>query len=821
MGTLWQDLRFGIRILLKKPGFTAVAVLTLALGIGANTAIFSVVNRVLLRPLPFTQPEQLVRVTADIQKTNSTDVGLSGLELFDYRDRAGMFEQISGVYPINANITEIDQPERVEALLVDVNYFSLLGVEAQLGRTFQQEDYQPGIAEVAVISDGLWRRRYGAGTDVIGKKFRLDEDLYVIAGVAPASFRHPGRTLQTDVEVWVPAGWVGPPFNNPPRGAYFLAGAIGRLKPGVTLPAAQARLAELAGELRREYPNDYPEGGGWTPRLVGLQDDLVGNVRPALLLLLGAVGLVLLIACANVANLLLLRASARQREIAIRRALGAGRIRLIRQLMTESVLLAVAGGALGLLIAVWGVETLVKFSPANISRLGEIGVDASVLVFTLAVSLVTGVVFGLVPAIQASRPNLQESLKDAARGATAGAARNRMRSVLVISEFALALMLLISAALLIRSFWMLQSVNPGFRAENVLTARLWLPAPNDRKTGPYFTHQSRVQMYKEALQRLAALPGVERVGGVSSLPLDGGRPTAPFTVEGRPPESANVNTVGFHYASPGYFDAMGIPLLKGRGFAEQEDEKAPGVVLISRTMAERFFPGEEPLGKRVRLGGHNSKAPWLTVVGIVGDVKSERLDAENQPQMYTSLLQNSNLFMAFVIRTANNPAALSEAVRSEIRAVDPDLPVHGVRTMEEVMSATVAQQRFAMTLLGVFAVIALLLAAVGIYGVMSYAVAERTHEIGIRMALGAQAGDIVRMVVRQGMILAVVGVVAGAAAALLLTRVMSSMLYGVSASDPVTFAAISLALAAVAFLACYLPARRAAKVDPMVALRYE
>jgi putative ABC transport system permease protein len=821
MGSLLQDLRYAVRLLLKMPGFTFVAVLTLALGIGANTAIFSVVHAVLLRPLPFEHPEQLVRVTGDLRQMGLPDAGISGLELFDFRERSGLFTQISGLYPINANITEVDEPERVEALLVDVNYFQLLGVNAQLGRVFQPEDYTPGISEIAVISNALWQRRYGGSADVLGKKFRLDNDMYTIVGVMPAGFRHPGRTIQTDVDVWAPAGWTGAPFNNPPRGAYMLQGAIGRLKPGITVEQAQSRMNDLARELRKEYPNDYPEKAGWTPRVIGLHDDLVGNVRPALLMLLAAVGFVLLIACANVANLLLARASARRREIAIRRALGAGRLRLIRQLITESVLLALLGGVLGLLIAVWGVDLLVKFSPANIAQLGDINVSLSVLSFTLVVSLLTGVVFGLAPAIQASNPDLQETLKDAARSTTAGAQRNRMRGLLVISEFALALMLLIAATLLIRSFWRLQTVDPGFNGQQVLTARLWLPTPNQPETGPYFKHERRAQLFQQVLQRVASLPGVESVGGVSQLPLDGQTPSSTFSIEGRNSATDDLYSSQVILASSGYFSTLGIPLLKGRLFTDQDDQNAQRVVVINQTLAERFFPGEDPVGKRIKFRLGRTEPPWMTIIGIAHDVKTEGLDVENRPQMYLPVTQVSNLQFALVIRTNSDPGALTEAVRREVRAADPDLPVYGIRTMDEVMAKAVSQRRFTMVLLGVFAGIALLLSAVGIYGVMAYSVSQRTHEIGVRMALGAQPRDVLRMVIAQGLLLICTGMAVGLAAAFLLTRFLAGLLFNVSPRDPVTFAGVTLLLALVALLACYIPARRATKVDPMIALRYE
>jgi putative ABC transport system permease protein len=821
MNNLWQDVRYAIRMLAKRPGFTVIAVITLALGIGANSAIFSVVHAVLLRPLPFERPEELVRLTSEFQNLNVRDAGLSVPELYDYRERAGVFDAVSGVYPLSANITWVDQPERVEALLVDVNYFSLLGVNAQLGRVFQPEDYQPGITEVAVISDALWRRRYGADPDVCGKQFRLDNDMYTVIGVMPRDFRHPGRAIQTEVEVWAPSGWSASPFApDPPRGAYFLQGAIARLKPGVTLAAAQRRISEMARELRNDYPKDYPETNGWQPRVIGLQDSLVGNVRDALLILFGAVGLVLLIACANVANLLLVRASARQREIAIRRALGASRSRLIRQMLTESVLLAMAGGVLGLLVAVWGVEALVSFSPTNISRLGDIGLDRNVLVFTIAVSLVTGLVFGLVPAIQASNPNLQETLKDAARGAIGSASRNRMRNLLVVSEFALALMLLIAASLLIRSFWHLQNVDTGFDSKNVLTAQMWLPQPNLPETGPYFKHAARVALYKQVIDRVSNLPGVERAAGLNLVPLSGSSSNVPFTVEGQPPDTP-VNLAKSFTVSTGYFDTLRIRLLKGRLFAETDDEKAPRVAVISQAMAERVFPGADPIEKRIKFGGPQSQAPWLTIIGVVKDVKSEGLDKEERPQLYRPLLQASNLNFALVIRAATDPAALADGVRREVQSLDADLPVFAFRTMDELVASVVSDRRFAMVLLGVFAALALVLSAVGIYGVMSYSVTQRTHEIGVRMALGASSSDVLRLIFAQASRLVFLGTVIGLAGAIAATRFLRFLLFAVTPTDLATFAAITPLLGLVALAACYFPARRATRVDPMVALHYE
>lgn len=821
MQTLLQDLRYGARMLAQKPGFTLVAAITLALGIGANTAIFSVVNAVLLSSLPFDHPETLVRVTGDLNKRNVMDVGLSVPELFDYRDAPDLFENISGLYPINVNLTGGDQPERIETLLVDVNYFDILGVKAQLGRTFLPEDYNPGNAELCVISDALWRQHFGADPNVLGKTLRLDNDPTTIVGVMPPRFRHPGRTLQSEVEIWSPSGWVAPPFNAPNRGAYFLQGALARLKPGVTVAAAQARMESIGQQLREQYPNDYLESAGWAPRLTELQDDLVGNVRPALFVILIAVGAVLLIACTNVASLLLARASARQREIAIRCALGAGRSQIIRQLLTESLLLAVIGGVLGILLAYWGTDLIVALSPTNILRFGEVGLDGRVLVFTFVISIATGIIFGLAPAIQFSKPNLQETLRSVSRSATAPGGRERIRSSIVVLQFALTLILMIAAALLIRSFWQLQNTNTGFSAKNILTASLWLPLPNQRETGPYFQSSRRISFYREVIERVSALPGVERVGGVSLLPLAGRPFTGNFGIEGRTPEAGESYSAQSLLATPDYFETLGISLIKGRLFTLQDDQNRPGAAIINVSLAERYFPGEDPIGKRIRFGGPGSQAPWLTVIGIVHDVKTEGIEFEDKPQIYRSVFQSPGASLSLVARTSSDAATLSEAVRREVRAADPDMPVYAVRSIDEIVAAALGRQRFTMILLGAFASVALFLSAVGIYGVTSWMTSLRTREIGIRRALGAGRGDVLKLIISRGMKVSLIGVTIGLAGAMGLTRLMTSLLYGVSATDPLMFAGVALLLALVALVACYIPARRATKVDPLIALRYE
>ena len=833
MPNLFQDLRYAARTAWRDKTFSAVAVATLALGIGANTALFTVVNAVLLEPLPFRSPEQLVRATVDFNGQGVKDAGLSIAELLDLRERAGIFDAIAGVWPVSANLTETDEPERIETALVDANYFSLLGVTAQIGRVFGPADAVPGIAEAAVISDAVWRRRFGGDPGVLGKRIRIDNDVYSIVGVAPASFRHPGRVTETDVDVWAPAGWLASPFSAQPiRRAYLLQGGLGRLKPGLTVASAQARIDALAATLRQQFPADYPAGSGWALRLVPLRDDLVGAVRRPLLTLLAAVGFVLLIACANVANLLLARSSVRQREIAIRRALGAGRARLVRQLLTESVLLAAAGGLLGLLVAVWGVDGLVRLSPASLPRLHDVSVNAAVLVFTAALSMTTGIVFGLAPAIHGSHGDLSHVMRESTQSATVASPAARLRALFVVAEFALALVLLVGAALLVQSFWRLQRAELGFDAQSVLTARLWLPQPNVPSTGPYFTHPARVAFYRRVLTHVAALPGVTSASGVANLPLGGSRARLSFSIEGRAIAAADTSAAQSTLAMPGYFETLRIGLVAGRLLSDHDDDRAPLVVVVNDTFARRFFPREDAVGKRIAPGRRvqsgsgagpvqPTSANWMTIVGVVRDVKTDRLELDPEPLIYRSLLQVSNLSLTLVVRASGDPANLANAIRREVHAVDPNEPVYGVRTMDEVVAAALGERRFTMSLLALFAATALVLSAIGIYGVMACFVSQRTHEIGIRIALGAAPRDVLRLVLGQGVRLAACGVAAGVAGAVAMTRLIGALLYGVSPRDPSTFAVLSLMLASVAVVACYVPARRAMRVDPITALRHD
>jgi predicted permease len=824
MPSFAQDLRYALRMLFKNPGFTIVAVLTLALGIGANVATFSVVYAVLLRPLPFPQPEQLVRVFDDLRSSNVKNVGMSAPELWDLQDRSGVFQDISAVWPIDSDIAGGDRPVRAETLAVSPDYFTMLGIKPQLGRVFTQQDSVPGFIEAVVISDGFWRRNYGSDPKIIGRTMRLDNDLYTIIGVMPPGFRHPGRTLQTDVEVWCAAGYNALPFPVPAlRSIRMIPGAIGRLKPGVTVAQAQARLDTYVAQLSEQYPNDYPPASGWATRLVSVKEDLVGKERTELFVLFGAVGFVLLIGCVNLANLLLARSSGRRREIAIRLALGAGRWRLMTQLLTESVLLSVISGLVALLTVILFKNSILALAPASLPRLSEVHISFGVLFFAFAVSIVTGVLFGLAPALQAANPNQVESLREGGRGSGAGRRHTRVSRALVVSEVALSIILLAGAGLLLRSFWHVLEVRPGFNPSHVVTAQIWIPVPNDPTTDRYRPTDKRAAFLMEILRRVSALPSVEStaIGGTNSMPLSSGRNGFPFTIVGRPTDSERAPVAEFASISPDYLQVLQVPLLAGRNFAEADTDKSQQVVLIDRTLQRRYWPNEDPLGKQVSFGGRPGQNPTFSVVGVVGDIKSDGFDAPTAPHIYLPVRQSPGYASVVFLRSAGNPEALGESIRHEVQSIDPNIPVFSVRTMDQVIARSMAERRFALQLLGIFAGVALLLAAIGIYGVMAYSFSQRTHEIGIRIALGAQRMDIFRMAVSEGMQLVAIGLVIGLVGAAALTRSVRSMLFDVSPADPITFAGISLTLAGVAFLACYVPAQRATRVDPLVALREE
>jgi putative ABC transport system permease protein len=794
---LWQDLRFGARMLVKQPGFTLIAVVTLALGIGANTAIFSIVNAVLLRPFPYQAPERLLILLERLSVTGGFSPSYPNF--VDWRAQNTAFEAISAVKQKESfNLTGAGEPERLQGRLVSAEFFSLLGVKPLVGRDFLAEEDRPGATPAVILSYGFWQRRFGADPSVIGKQLTLNLQSYTVIGVMPANFH-----FGAEADVTAPIGLQAERFGR--RGRDPGADVVARLKPNVSPQQAESEMNLIAARLEQQYPESNKNR---RVRVTPLHERFVGDVRQPLLILLGAVGLVLLIACANVANLLLVRASARQKEMAVRVALGASRRTLVRQLLTESVLLVVLGAALGILLALWGTSFIASQLPDGIPRLQEANVDARVLVFTLAVSLLTGLLFGLAPALQASRPNLTEGLKEGERGSSGR--RQWLRSGLVIGEVALTLTLLVGAGLLIQSFRRVLAVDPGFKAQNLLTMQLSVNKPDFQQVANFF---DRLQ------QNIRNLPGVTAVAVSNGLPFESANYPG-FIIEGRP--APDNKGGGLRYAvSPAYFQTMGIELIKGRLFTAEDTRDSPLVTVINEVFARQHFPNEDPLGKRIRQPSADS--PSLEIVGVVRHVEHYNLDGRNsvQPQFYTSFNQNPAGHAHVLVRTAVEPLSLVAAVRAQVAALNKDQAVFNVRTMEQTVAQSVAARRFSMLLLAVFAVVALALASLGIYGLMSYAVAQRTREIGVRMALGAQSGDVLKLVVRQGMKLTFIGVALGLVASLALTRTMKNLLFNVSATDPATFAAIALLLIAVALLACFVPARRATKVDPLVALRSE
>lgn len=829
METTGQNLRYAGRMLQRSPGFTLVAILTLALGIGANVAIFTVVHAVVLRPLPYPHPEQLVRVYDDIRSSQTHNVGMSVPELWDLRDRSGVFQDISVIYPVDANITGGERPERVELLGTSADYFTMLGAHAQLGRTYVAADALPGFSEPVVISDGYWRRGFGADPNVLGRKIRMDGDIYTIAGVMPPDFRHPGRTLTTDVDMWATCGLAASPFPSPPiRAVRLLPGAMGRLKAGLTVAQAQVQLDNFVAQLTRQFPDDYPSAAGWGVRIAPVQEDLVGNVRTELFVLFAAVAFVLLIACVNLANLLLARSAVRQREIAIRLAIGAGSRRLIAQLLTESILLAAISGTAALAIVFWLKDSLLRLAPPALPRLSEIALSPGVLLFAFLISIFTGVVFGLVPALQATRASHVTALREGTRGS--GFSKHQLKSsrFLVASEIALSLVLLIGAGLLFRSFWHLLEVRPGFEPSHVVTAKLWLAVPNDPKEDPYFTPEKRAAFHQEVLRRITAIPGVEQaaLGTPGSLPMDGQRNQFSFVIENRPADSERAPVAEITSVTPAYFSVLKTPLIGGRFFADSDDTKAQQVILIDEALARRYWPDSSAIGQRIRpvtrsARNPNGPIPWFTIVGVVGNIKSDGFDAAGAPHIYRPVYQAPPYASVVFVRTTSDPGSIGETIRTEVQGVDPGVPVFSVRTMSSVLSASLAERRFTLELLGVFSGVALLLASIGVYGVMAYTFSQRTNEIGIRLAMGAQRTDILKMAVTEGAVTIAFGVGAGLLGSLLLTRFLQSMLFSVKPTDPVTFATIAALLAAVTLLACFVPAHRATRVDPLVALRHE
>jgi predicted permease len=817
MNTLWQDLRYGLRMLAKTPGFTLVAVCTLALGIGANTAIFSVVNGLLLNPLPYRDSERLAIIWTHSPGANVAQDWPSPGQFSTLKTENTVFEALALAQGSNVILTGNAEPERLGAVRASSAVFSLLGAQPMLGRVFLPEEDTPDKPLTVILSHGLWQRRFGGDSKVLGQSLTINGRSFTVVGVMPPDFTLGYEVMPTvgsvaQAELLLPLPLSTERMNNHGDENYNV---LARLKPGATIAQAQTELNLGVRRLEQQFPDRYPQTRRFSFSIKPLLEQVVGDVRLALYVLLGAVGCVLLIACANVANLLLARAAVREKEMAIRTAIGAGRWRVVRQLLTESVLLSAVGGALGLLLAVWGLSLLRWLKPGDIPRLGVISVDSRVLAFTSVVVLLTGILFGLAPALRTSRVSLSETLKEGGRSLIGGR-QHKLRNLLVVTEIALSLVLLIGAGLLIRSFMRVQQVEPGFVAQNVLSLRLALVGQT------YAEEPRRVDFYQQLWERLRRLPGVEGAGGVSVLPLTGGIGWGSITIEGYDAAAGqNMIQADQRVASAGYFEAMKVPLLRGRLFAEQDTKEAQPVVIIDENMARTYWPNADPVGKRLKRGGTSSNAPWLTIVGVVKTVKHYALDTDSRVALYTPHLQSGAGSLAIAIRTTADPASVAASVIREARATDPNLPLYDVKPMEQWLSESLARRRFAMLMLGLFAVVAMLLAGVGIYGVMSYTVAQRTREIGIRVALGAQTRDVLSLVVKQGMVLTGIGVGIGLIAAIMVTRIMASLLFGVGAKDPITFAGIALLLAAVALLACYLPARRATKVDPMIALRYE
>ena len=819
MDTLLQDLRYGFRAFLAKPGFTAIAVLALALGIGANTAVFSVVNGVLLRPIRFKDSDRIVLLWQRSPGLNVAQDWLSPAQYFDIKTGTDVFEQTAIAFVNTLNLTGLtgqsySRPERIGGARVSSTLFTLLGATPIHGRAFLSEEDQPGSPRTVIISNALWHRRFGADPGVLGQSLTIDGQDYTVVGIMPATFQLNNETLPAyhpveDLDVFMPLPMPASADHDRDHEDYTV---VAKLRPGISAAQGQTQVDTVVARLRQDYPQNYPANSGFTIIVVPMLDHAVREVRTALLVLSGAVAFVLLIACANVAGLLLSRGAARRQEIAVRAALGAGRMRLVRQLLTESVLLALAGGALGLMLAVWGTAALGSINAGSIPRAGEINIDRRVLGFTLLTTLITGLLFGLVPALRASRISVNDTLKEAGRE-PAGAGHAATRSTLVVAEIALSLILLAGAGLLIRSFIRLQQVNPGFETRNIMSLRLSLAGSK------YAQSASRINFYRNLHDRIRALPGVESVGSVSELPLSGDLAWTPVWVEGyvpRPGETVVQSDV--HTTGGDYFRTMGIPLVSGRYFRDTEDSGS--VAIVDEGFADHFLPGQNPVGHRLKLGTQTQDSPWITIVGLVKDVKQYGLDARPRITCYFPHNQNSRAGMYMVVRTAAASGMLP-ALTGEVTALDSDLPVYDAGTIEARVSGSLGRRRFSMLMLGGFSILALLLAVIGIYGVVSYSVAQRTHEMGIRMALGADSRQVSTLVLRQGMLLALIGVTLGLGGSLALTRLMSGLLYGVGPNDPLTFASVSVLLVAVTLLAQLVPARRAARVDPMIALRHQ
>jgi len=818
METLLQDVRYGLRMLRKKPTFTVVAILTLALGVGANTAIFSIVNAVLLRSLPYRDPGGLVKIAFNNPGLGLSDVPFSVPEMEDLRNRAGVFEDVCGVVSASVNLTGAKQPERLELLVTSPNYFSMLGTTPQIGRLFGPQDFALGFAPAVVISDGLWRRSYGADPNVLGRSLRLDNDPYTIVGVLAPGFRHPGRTVARDVEIWATAGFSADPAPKPARSTRILPTAIGRLKPGLRLEQAQARLTAMAAQLRQDFPTDYPPRAQWTVEIQSLQESLVGNVRPMLLVLQSAVILIVLIVSLNIANLLLARASGRQQEMAVRMAMGASRGRMVRQMLTESMLLSLIGGLAGIATAFAALGFILRLVPANIPRLNEVSIDWLVLAFALLISLLTGALFGLAPAIHSTRSELAMAVREGARGSGYSTRTGRLRDALIVSELAFAVVLMVGAGLLLRTLRELLQENPGFNPTQVVAADIWLPVPNDPKADPYLKLSQQTVFKRELQRRMNAIPGVQLAGNTSDLPTTSQTNSDALSIEDRPLEASQDLRAERIWVSPDFFRVMQAPLVRGRFFTEGDEDGKQPVAIIDEATARRYWTGRDPLGRRLRFG-QDPKLPWLTVVGIVRNIKHDGLDINGIPHIYVSSYQSPNRVVSVVLRTSLPASMLEPQIRHEIQSIDPGLPVFNVFSMNEVLDASLAPRRFSADLVIGFAALALLLASIGIYGLLAYMVGQRSREIGLRMALGARQADILKLILQKGVILAIAGIAAGVFVSASTASMMASLLYGVRPHDPAVFLVVPLLLLAVASLASYIPAQRATQVDPMIALR--
>ena len=832
MGTLLQDVRYGLRLLVKKPTITIVAVLTLALGVGANTAIFSIVNAVLLRSLPFRDPDRLVRIYFNNPGVGLRNVRFSVPEFDDLRTQTDVFEDVSVIVLGPTNLTGAKQPEHLEMMEVSPNYFSMLGATPELGRLFGHQDFALGFAPVVVISDALWRRSYGADPGVLGRSLRLDDDLYTIVGVLSPGFRHPGPTIPA-VEVWITCGFSGDPFPAPARGLRILPGAIGRLKPGLTVAPAQARLDAMAANLRRDFANDYPPQAKWTVEIVPLQQSLVGKVRPMLVVLMAAVILIVFVVSLNIGSLLLARASGRQQEMAVRAAMGASGGRMIRQMLTESLLLALIGGIAGLTTAVITLKAVLRFVPANLPRLGEVNIDWQVLGFALLISVATGLLFGLAPATHSSKAGLAGAMREGSRGSGYSAKAGRMRDALMVSQLAFAVVLMIGAGLLLETLRDLLRQNPGFNPSQVVTANIYLPNPNNPQLDPYHTLAQQIPFNRELLRRANAIPGVELAAITSNLPAAdtinsdaaayGATNHNSLAIEDRPTESSGDLSAEVIRISPDYFRVIQTPLVEGRFFTEADENGKLPVVIIDEATARRYWwPDHDPVGRRLRIRlrfGQNPVNPWSTVVGVVKNIKHDGLDVDGVPHLYVPLNQFLGRTLSLALRTSLPASTLEAQIRGAIQSVDPGLPVFNVTSMDEVLDASLASRRFSANLVAGFAGGALLLASIGIYGLLAYMVGQRSREIGLRLALGAQRADVLRLVLGKGVVLAGLGIVAGEIFSASTASMMASLLYGVRPHDPAVFLMVPLLLLVVAIAASYIPAWRATKVDPIVALR--